>query len=327
MPILKGLVPVPPVIEPVPVRTVVPAPGVYLVEWHAPDGTVLDLNPTPAGGLGSGLFSLKANAGLGAVPVQHITTDNPDGGVIIEATRPAERTILWPIRMRSTTHLGLLDLWRSVTRLFTQTRDLGPGRLRITRPDGSAREILAWYSSGLEGEPEDGTWLQVTAVVNLLCPDPFWSATSEVVQEYREAVRPTYLDPYMTVSSGRVFGATSVPNEGDRAVWPTWTIRGPMTQIVATNVTRDEFFTVTHTLAAGELLTITGRPIQVRGPADENLVTALNLTGGGGKPWRLDPRTVTDVTFFVTGSAPDTTTTSNDGTRVRLAYSLDYETA
>jgi hypothetical protein len=327
VPILKGLIPVPPVVEPVPVRTVVPAPGIYRAVWIAPDGTELDLNPSPGDGLGGGLFSLKANAGLGAVPVQHITTDNPAGGVIVEATRPQERTILWPVRMRASTHLGLLDLWRYVTRLFTQTRDLGPGRLRLTRPDGSAREILAYYSSGLEGEPEDGTWLQVTGVINLLAPDPFWTATTQVVQEYKEAIRPTYLDPYMTVSSGRVFGASSVPNTGDRAVWPTWTIRGPMTALVATNVTRDEFFTVTHTLAAGELLTITGRPIEVRGPAGENLVAALGLTTGGGKPWRLDPRTVTDVTFFLTGSAPDTTATSNDGTRVRLSYPLDYETA
>lgn len=327
MPILKGLVPGAPVIEPVPVRTVVPAPGVYRTVWIAPDGTELDLNPDAGGGLGGGLFSLKANAGLGAVPVEHITTDNPAGGVVVEATRVRERTVLWPIRMRATTHLELIDLWRYVTRLFTMTRDLGPGRLRITRPDGTAREILAYYSSGLEGEPEDGTWLQVTAVINLLCPDPFWRATSEVVQEYKEAIRPTYLDPYMSVSSGRVFGATSVPNSGDRAVWPTWTIRGPMTALTATNVTRDEFFVLTHTLLAGEQLTITGRPIRVRGPAGENLISALNLTGGGGPPWRLDPRTVSDVTFFVTGSAPDTTATSDDGTRVRLAYALDYETA
>ncbi len=328
MPIARGLVQVPPAPpEVVPVRTVVPAPGVYRADWIAPDGTVLDLTaPTPTG-LDGGLFSLKANAGLGAVPVEHITTDNPGGGVIVEATRVKERTILWPVRMRSTTHLDLLSTWRRVTGLFTQTRDLGPGRLRITRGDGSQREILAYYSSGLEGEPEDGTWLQVTAVINLLCPDPFWRRVGDVVQTYKEADRPDYLSPYMTVSSGRVLGATSVPNDGARAVWPTWTIRGPMTALTATNVTRGEFFVATHTLAAGETLTITGRPIQVRDDAGDNQIEALNLLGGGGKPWRLDPGVVSEVTFFVTGSAPDTTPTSDDGTRIILSYSLDYETA
>lgn len=323
MPVARGLVQVPqPPTLPTPTRRVIEPPGVYLATWIAPDGTELDLNPHPD----AGWFSLKANSGLGAVPVEHITTDNPDGGVIVEATRPKERTILWPIRMRSNTHLELLATMRNIADLFTQTRDLGAGRLRLTRQDGTSREILAWYSSGLEGEPEDGAWLQFTAVVNLLCPDPFWRSTTEIVQEYREGDRPAYLDPYMTVSSGRVFGTTTIPNDGARAVWPDWTIRGPMTELTATNHTRGEEFTVTHALTAGETLTITGRPIQVRGPADENLIAALDLAGGGGKPWRLDRRTVSDVEFSVTGSAPDTTPTSDDGTRVRLSYALDYET-
>lgn len=325
MPVATGLVQIPPTpTEPAPGRRPIAAPGVYLATWYAPDGTVLDLNP-PWGS--TAWHSLKANAGLGVVPVDHITTNNPAGGVVVEATRPRERTILWPLRMRSNDHLELLETLRFVSEKFTQTRELGAGTLRITRPDGTAREILAHYSSGLEGDPDEGVWLRVTAVVNLLCPDPFWRSIDTVVQEYKQATQPDYLDPYMTVASGRVFGDTTIPNNGDRAVWPNWTIRGPMTSLVATNNTRGESFTVTHTLLAGETLTITGRPIQVRGDADENLISALGLTAGGGKPWRVDRRTVSDVTFALTGGEADTTPTSDDGTRVRLSYSLDHETA
>lgn len=323
MPIARGLVPVPPTpVTPAPTRRVIDPPGVYLAEWTAPDGTVLDLNPA-----GQTWWSLRGNAGLGAVPVEHITVNDPGGGVIVEGTRVRERTVLWPLRMRATTHLGLIETWRRITGLFTQTRDLGPGRLTVYRPDGTAREILAYYASGLEVEPEDGAWLQVTPVINLLCPDPFWRSTTEVVKEYREADRPTYLDPYMTVSSGRVFGATTLTNDGARPVWPSWRIRGPMTAITATNTTRGEAFTLTHTLAAGDELTISGRPIQIRGPAGENLIAGLDLVGGGGKPWRLDPRTESQITFAVTGSAEDSAPGADDGTRLWLTYSIDYETA
>lgn len=298
------------------------SPGVYRALWYPPDGSdPLDLNPS-----GEDWWSLRANAGLGAVPVDLVTTDNPDGGVIVEFSRPRERTILWPLRMRSATHLGLLAVWRHIVHQFTQTRDYGPGRLRIQRPDGSEREILAHYSSGLEGEPGDGTWLEVTAVVNLFCPDPYWRDTQTADLMFRDEPAVNYLAPYPNVSSSRVLGAVMVANNGHRAAWPMWTVRGPMTSLTASNDTRGESFTLTYTLAAGQLLTISSRPIQVRGPAGQNLIGALNLVGGGGKPWRLDPRTTSDVTFTVTGSAADTPGLE-DGTRIWLSYPIDYETA
>lgn len=326
MPVGRGLVqvtPAPPPVLDVPTRRVIEPPGTYRALWFPPDGSeLLDLNPPD-----KEWWSLKGNSGLGAVPVELVTTPNPAGGVIVEYVREQERTILWPIRMRSATHLGLLDVWRRVQYLITQTKRHGPGRLRLQRPDGSEREILAYYRTGLEGEPGDGTWLEVTAVVNLLCPDPYWRDTRTITVEYRDEPAPDYLTPYPSIGSGRVLGAQTLHNTGDRAAWPTWTIRGPMTSLTATNHTRGQSFTVNHALAAGELLTISSRPIQVRGPAGENLVGALNLTGGGGKPWRIDPGGTSDVAFSVVGSTPDSAPDANDGTRLWLSYPIDYETA
>jgi hypothetical protein len=259
--------------------------------------------------------------------VDLVTVDNPDGGVIVEATRVKERTILWPIRVRATQHLRLLEVWRELAYRITQTRDLGGGWLELQRPDGSRRRILAYYASGLEGEPEDGTWLQVTAVLHLMCPDPFWRDAETVNLEFRDEVGVDYLDPYPSYSSGRVLGAAELPNTGHRAAWPSWRIRGPMTALTATNQTRDETFTLTHTLAAGEYATISSRPIQVRGDADENLVGALGLLAGGGKPWRLDPRKTSRALFAVSGSDADSAPGADDGTRLWLSYPIDYETA
>lgn len=307
----------------VPTRRRIEPPGVYRALWYPPDGSdPLDLNPA-----GKEWWSLKANSGLGAVPVDLVTTDNPDGGVIVEFTRDRERTILWPVRMRSATHLGLLAVWRNVVDRITQTKILGPGRLRIERPDGTAREILCHYSSGLEGDPDNGTWLEVTAVINLLCPDPYWRDTRTIAVEFRDEPDPDFLAPYPSVASGRTLGAVELYNMGHRAVWPTWTIRGPMTGLTASNDTRGESFTLTYPLADGEVATISSRPIQVRGPGGSNLVNNLGLLAGGGKPWRLDARKTSDVTFSMSGAQPDSVPGANDGTRIWLSYPIDYETA
>jgi hypothetical protein len=326
VPVGRGLVQVPPPTPTpgdVPTRTVVTPPGTYRALWIPPDGSEpVDLNPPD-----DDWWSLKANSGLGAPPVDLITVDNPDGGVIVEGTRVKERTILWPIRMRSNNHLRLLDVWRETAYRITQTRDLGGGWLELQRPDGTRRRILAYYSSGLEGEPEDGTWLQVTAILNLLCPDPFWRDVQTVNLEFKDEPGADYLNPYPSFSSGRVLGAVNLPNVGHRAAWPSWRIRGPMTALTATNQTRGQSFTLTHTLAEGEFATISSRPIQVRGDADENLVGALGLAAGGGKPWRIDARTTSQVLFAVTGSAADSAPGADDGTRLWLSYPIDYETA
>lgn len=328
MPIVVSLIPTtpPPTTPPpvdLPTRRVVEPPGVYRALWYPPDGSdPLDLNPPD-----QEWWSLKANAGLGAVPVDLISTENPDGGVIVEFTRPRERTILWPMRMHSSTHLGLLKAWRHVQHQITQTRDLGPARLRLLRPDGSDREILCHYSSGLEGDPGDGTWLDVTAVINLLCPDPFWRDVRDATYEFREEPASDFLSPYPAISSGQVLGKVEITNAGHRRAWPTWKIRGPMTSLTASNDTRGETFTLDHALAAGEIATISSRPLQVRGPGGVNLINKLGLTTGGGRPWRVDARSVTSLTFTVTGSEADSSPSEPDGTRIWLSYPIDYETA
>lgn len=322
MPVARGTTPAPAVTptssRP---RAVLPAVGTYEPVWIAPDGTVLPLNPP-----GAELFSLKANAGLGAVPVEHVTLDGAEG-LVVQWTRPKERTIQWPIRMRGATHTEFLSLFRRVTELITMTRDLGPGWLRITRPDGTARQIACLYSSGLEADPEEGLWTRQTATVNWLCPWPFWQSVDPVVVERRQETGGDYLNPYPTFSSGRVFGNTSIANDGAADAWPTWTIRGPMTALTAVNNTSGRTFTVTHTLDVGETITITSRPMEVLGPAGENLKSTLGLLTGGGKPWPLAARTVSDVTFTVTGAEPASAPGVDDATMIRLESNLDYETA
>lgn len=330
MPIAKGsLVPGTPVTPdpedsgPIPTRRVIAEPGTYEPTWYPPDGlSVLPLNPP-----GELFGSLKANSGLGAVPVELIESDNPYGGTYVDWTRPLKREILWPMRWFSSDHGELIAEVRRVTEAFTQTRDYGPGRLVIRRDDGTQRQIFARYVDGLEGDPDDGMWLRNRATVRLLCEDPFWQAVTPIRREFAQEATTDYLNPYPSYGSGSVIGAAELTNPGAQDVWPTWTIRGPMTSLIATNTTTGKTFTVTYTLAAGQTITISGPPVQVRGPAGQQLIQSLGLLAGGGKPWRLPKRSTSQVTFTAAGSATDTTPGANDGTLIVLEYAPYFETA
>jgi hypothetical protein len=304
---------------------VVPDPGVYQPTWFAPDGTTMALNPVTTSS-GATRFSLKTVGGLGAVPVDPQTTPSILGGVVIDFIRPKERTINWPLRIRADTHTGFLEEWHRVLELFTQTRRLGPGRLRLVRPDGSAREIIASYIGGMEGDPDEGAWLTASPVVQLLCPEGFWRDTAPVHFEQQQESAGDYLNPYPSIGSGRIIGAATWVNNGQADAWPTWTIRGPMTAITATNVTRNQSFTVTYTLTAGQTLTIQSQPIRVLGPTGLSVISSLNLLAGG-KPWRLDAKKSSSVNFTVAGAAAETSPGAGDGTKISADFVQRWESA
>lgn len=297
--------PTPPVVRPVQVD-----PGEYVPSWIDPDGVEWHLNPP-----GNELFTMNAVTGYGITPVSLITKPDPRGGVNVVGVRAQQRILTWPVRVRAGTHLEFLAKWRALGVAFAKTRRLGPGLFRLTRPDGTAREALAYYQSGWDGEPGQGHTFD-TPVLNLLVPDGFWrdARPVELSREYGSSV--DYLAPFPNLSSGEVLGATQITNPGQVEAWPTWRIDGPATQVVAVNNTLGKTFTVNHDLAAGEHIDITTRPGRVTGPAGEMLSGALQRPGSN--LWRLEPG-VNDVTFTVSGSAA--------GTKITLSFYPRYETA
>jgi hypothetical protein len=298
-------------------RPVIPDPGAYTPVWIAPDGTTLQLNPDFAEG--AERFTVKRGvAGLGVAPVDVITTPALGGGVSVDFVRRREHTILWPLRIRGATHMEFLTEWRRCADLFAQTSERGPGRFRIRRPDGTEREAVCWYAGGLEQEPDEGAWLTLTPVVKLLVPSGLWRSTTQTEFSATQESTADYLAPYPSIGSGTVIGAATLRNNGIAPAWPEWEIRGPMTQLTATNNTRGQSFVLTHTLAAGEVATLRTRPLEVTGPAGQNLKGSLNLLAGG-KPWRIDPGQ-SSVQFTVAGAVAESEPDAGDGTRIVLRY-------
>ena len=283
--------------------------------WHAPDGGVWPLDVPDLGWLTPDEVS-----GLGAAPVTLVTDPHPRGGARVRHIQPQPRTITWPLVVQGRTHGEFLTRWRSLASAFTQTRRLGAGRLRIARPDGTGREILAHYEAGFDGEPGAGhTW--DAAVLSLWCEDPYWLADPITDFRAHEAAASTFLDPFMTVSSTQVLGATTITNPGDVESWPEWTITGPATEVQATNHTTGESWTLTPDFGDGDSVggneaVITTDPPQVRGPDCEVWTGLLNWPAA--VLWGLAPG-LNEVTFAVSGA--------DVGTEIRWSYRPRYETA
>ncbi|MER7167026.1 hypothetical protein ABT336_13290 [Micromonospora sp. NPDC000207] len=258
-------------------------------------------------------------AGWGAAPRTFVTDPLARGGVTVRHIRAEPRRITWPLHVYGDTHQEFVGRYRSLMRAFMLTAQMGrPGVLRVSRPDGTAREIEAFCEDGWSGAGGEN-WVYANPVLTLMCPDGFWRDTEPraVRREYQSGGSP-FLSPYLTVSPGQVLGATEVVNPGDVDGWPIWTITGPSTLITAANHTTGQQFGLSYNLPAGEAIVVdtsTHRPT-VRGPAGQNLVGALNWPGAD--LWSFTAG-VNSVEFTVDGSGA--------GTSLEVLFFPRYEAA
>lgn len=290
-------------------------PGTLQATWIAPDGTLWPLTSPDLG-----WHSLDAVTGWGAAPISFMTDPHPRGGARIRHIQPQPHYITWPLRVRGATHLELITRWRLIVGAFTQTRRLGPGRLQIARPDGTTREILAFYESGFNGEPGQGRVFD-TAALNLFCEDPYWQDVTDqppVTREYVATVAD-FQNPYPTVSSGQSVdsGPFSIFNPGEVEAWPVWRITGPMTSLIAVNNATGEAFALTATLADNtESIVIDTYEGTVTGPDGNSWFGFLDQPGA--VLWGLAPGT-NDAEFTMGGAAA--------GSKAVLTWRNRWETA
>lgn len=262
-------------------------------------------------------------SGLGAAPYVLTSDDHPRGGARLRHVQPQPRTIVWPLFVKGADHTVFTANWRALARAFTRTLRDGPGTLEVARPDGSVRTIAVHYSAGYDGRGQVATGITWdSAVLTLWCEDPYWVDVQAVSVHRETGTQVDYLDPFPSVSSSQVLGATTVDNPGDVDVWPQWVITGPATAITFTREDTDDTFTldmedtVHGALLDGETVTVSTDPPRVRSDSDENLVNGLNWPEA--VLWALPPGE-TPVTFQLDGAAA--------GSAVDLLFHPRYETA
>jgi hypothetical protein len=288
--------------------------GAMAAQYTDPDGTVWDLTDI---GPDVGWFTPPGVAGWGATAYTPTVDKLPRGGVNVRSIRSEEGRLTWPLHIYSdSSHLEFIQRYRAIKQAFLATAQRNqPGVLRVTRPDGTAREIEVIYEDGLRGETGEN-WMSANPVLTLMAPDGYWRDTAAVVENREYLPGTSFLAPFPQVSAGQVLGQSSVNNPGDVTAWPVWTINGPATVVTAANQTTGQSFVLTQAIAAGETITVTTKQPAVRGPVGQNLVNQLNWPDA--YLWGLLPGD-NDVNFAVAGAST--------GTKITLSFYPRYDGA
>lgn len=230
---------------------VVPAaaapPGILVYQWVDPGGTVRALSANSSVNVEVG------ERGLGFASVDLAEDKLPFfSGSIVRHAAVQPRMIEVPLLLRASSGASLEGLLDTVTGWFATATEqaLTPGYLRVTRQDGTIRQVACYYVSGLEGDlsSERAGEIWQSVVIELKAPDPAGTDT--------EATTITYLPADLP--------STVVMNGGQVEAYPVWTIQGPLTSVVLANLSTEESLTIVNTLAEGDSLTIDTRPAALR---------------------------------------------------------------
>jgi hypothetical protein len=188
------------------------------------------------------------------VPFQH--------GSLLRGVLVRPREIDIPIYVDGNSEVDLRNQLRHLLRVLNPLK--GDGKLRITSPDGSMREIICRYKGGMEiSEKQNSKIGNLQAVVLVLRAfDPFWYDTSTIVQTFKLNESTGLFFPILPLrlASSTVFADISIDNTGDVETWPEWIITGPGENIVLRNLSTGEVMSIDVSLETGETLTIDTRP-------------------------------------------------------------------
>ncbi|MEV4672744.1 hypothetical protein AB0K34_13900 [Actinomadura sp. NPDC049382] len=234
------------------------------VTYIDPDGHVWDWS-TP----GSQCRALSVT-GIGGPPAAYTDTSLAGGGSLPQAFSAAKRSIVIGLHVfDDTSQAGLLDLLDRLT--FALWHDRAgvptPGVLRFARPDGTARQIEVFCTSGPPQTEEEASRdaYQRDTSYGLT----FESGLDSLFQD-ADPVGPLVFAappvsggvppmPPVLLTPSTTLGETTVYNTGNGDAYPTWTITGPGVPTL-TNVTTGREFSLGVTLSAGEVITVDTRP-------------------------------------------------------------------
>jgi phage-related protein len=150
--------------------------------------------------------------------------------------------------------------------IFKMDPTRGIGRLRVIAPGGDSREIFCRVSSGLgisEVLGEDSAFYAQRISATFIAHDPYWYAVGDTAIVYTGDVAVATFFPFfpLRLSASAVFANdNSINNPGDLEAWPVWTIAGPASNIVLSNLTTSESITLNTAIVSGSTISIDTRP-------------------------------------------------------------------
>lgn len=273
-----------------------PAPitGQLQYHWLDPRGTLRSLNREDS----PDLFVPRGSVGLGSAEFDLTTDKYPFfAGSYLRHINTQERDLQIPIFIRNNTLGGLALAVEDLHEWFDtgDEKNRTPGYFRVTRPDGSVRQLACYFKGGMLGNTEDGgpTWTKY--MLDLLAPDPWPTAVDPIVTEY-------------TVAEAASFG---IMNVGRLPAYPTLTIHGPYDTVNMQNLTNTGAVGFFYAATSSRSLIVDMRPdelrqgLAVQDDLGANKISLISLSPGPPF-WPLEPG-ANDLFVIFTGSTSSLT--------------------
>jgi len=202
---------------------------------------------------------------------------------------------------------------RRLARLIQDTS--GPTQLVADYDDGRSLSLDVHYTTGAEsqwGEDEGLTWCKW--VLSFKAPQPYWEST--IIQSASVTTGNTGrgLLPELSklkITSSQAIGVITVNNTGDVPVYPTYAVRGPVTNLFISNGSQS--FSFNTSVLPGETITVNTATGTVTDDTGANRYSILNAAP------KLFPLLPGTSSITVNGVEADT------NTRITLNYALQYE--
>jgi hypothetical protein len=269
-----------------------------IITWVDPDGAETVLSDQ-----GTARVSYEM-AGRFMPPVSFIEDDVPQhDGARLREVRVAPREVVVPVAVVGADQAEVRTTLRSLLRLLNPKR--GNGRLRVTAPDGTVRDLTCRYSQGLEIEEKFEKFVGwQRAVVVLRAVDPFWYDTAPTSATYTTGSQTTFFPFFpLVLNSDTVFGTQVIDNTGDVEAFPVWTVHGPCSSITLTNTTTGEVTDLPVALTASQVVTIDTRPFRKTVTRDDGTNLYGSLTTASVL-WNL-PTGLSTITVELPGADVD----------------------
>ena len=224
--------------------------------------------------------------GFGIPPAQvRIESSAGDGGVFRHSKRGV-RDIDMQVTIVGTNNADVQTKLRQMSRILQDTT--GPTTLQATYTDGAVLFLKVHYVGGAESRwGSDGGNVWNRWVLSFQAPQPYWQSnvTEEFVVTTGNSGRG--LLPQLTklqLTSSQVFGVINVQNAGDVPAFPTWFVRGPISDVAISYGTQG--FSFTESIADGETITVN----TALGTVTDDLGTnRYSILGSAPKLFRVEP--------------------------------------
>lgn len=203
------------------------------------------------------------NEGFGLPVSRRLTERGPlQNGSTPVGYRIEPRTIKLMLHVNGTDELSYFQRRDELLYIFTPREE--PIFLRFTKPDGSVRQIDAFYLDGLSLASTERSGYTHRSAISLLCPDPTWyNPVAETISFGIAAGAGAHSVPLtvpVAVGSSTLNQSLTVSYQGTWDSFPIITIQGPITSPIITNTVSGDKLDFTGTsIAGGETYTIDTR--------------------------------------------------------------------